>query len=230
VLPVSCSEPNEGVVPLADSYPSFDLVIRTPRVELRGATDDLLAALLPIIRAGIYDPEAPLPFDDPMSLYDESPEREYRWLRAIWAGRSRVEVDEWWRLYFVVIYDGKPIGMQDLTGVAFRTLRTVTTFSWLGRDYQRIGLGREARAAVLHLAFDGLEAQRAESEAFHDNHASNRVSQVLGYVPNGVGWATRRGEPAPLSRWLLTRERWEATRRDDITVAGLAPCRDLLGL
>ena len=149
---------------------------------------------------------------------------------AIWAGRSRVEVDEWWRLYFVVVYDGVPIGMQDLTGVSFRTLRTVATFSFLGRQYQGIGLGREARAAVLHLAFDGLGAQRAESQAFHDNHASNRVSQVLGYVPNGVSWGTRRGEPAKMVRWLLTRERWAEFRRDDIAVSGLAPCREMLGL
>ena len=49
------------------------------------------------------------------------------------------------------------------------------------------------RAAILHLAFEGLGAASAESEAFHDNHASNRVSQILGYSPNGVGWATRKG-------------------------------------
>jgi RimJ/RimL family protein N-acetyltransferase len=215
---------------LAASYPPFDLVIRTPRVELRGATDELLAALLPVVRAGVYDPEAPLPFDDPMSFYDDSPEREWRWLRAIWAGRARVDVDEWWRLYFVVIYDGVPIGMQDLTGVAFRTLRTVATFSWLGPQHQGIGLGREMRSAVLHLAFDGLGAHRAESEAFHDNHASNRVSEALGYVPNGVGWGTRKGAPAQMLRWLLTRERWTELRRDDIAVSGLAPCRTMLGL
>jgi RimJ/RimL family protein N-acetyltransferase len=149
---------------LAASYPPFDLIVRTPRVELRGATDDLLAALLPVVRAGVYDPAAPLPFDDPMSFYDDSPQREWRWLRAIWAGRSRVEVDEWWRLYFVVVYDGVPIGMQDLTGVSFRTLRTVATFSFLGRQYQGIGLGREARAAVLHLAFDGLGAREPRAK------------------------------------------------------------------
>ena len=49
------------------TYPPFDLAIRTPRVELRGATDELLADLLPVVRSGTYDPEAPLPFDDPMS-------------------------------------------------------------------------------------------------------------------------------------------------------------------
>lgn len=212
------------------TYPPFDVVVRTPRLELRGATDELLAALLPAVRAGVYDPDGPPPFDDPMSLYGESPQREWRWLRAIWAGRARVDVDEWWRLYFVVLHDGAPIGVQDLTGVAFRALRTVSTFSWLDREHQGRGLGREARAAVLHLGFEGLDALRADSEAFHDNHASNRISQVLGYEPNGTSWATRRGEPALLTRWQLSRERWDETRREDIQLSGLGPCREMLGL
>ena len=215
---------------MAHSYPALDLVIRTPRVELRGATDDLLEELVPVINAGVYDTRAPLPFDDPMSFYEESPVREWRWFRAIWAGRSRVDADEWWRLYFVVLYDGAPIGMQDLTGVSFRTLRTVATFSWLGLPYQGKGIGREMRSAVLHLAFDGLGAQRAESEAFHDNQASNRVSQALGYERNGTSWATRKGAPAPLARYVLTRERWMERRRDDIVVSGLEPCVAMLSL
>jgi RimJ/RimL family protein N-acetyltransferase len=215
---------------MASIYPPFNLAVRTPRVELRGATDDLLTDLLPVLRAGIYDPEGPLPFDDPMSLYDASPQREWRWLRAIWAGRSRVEVDEWWRLYFVVLYEGAPIGVQDLTGVSFRTLRTVTTFSWIGLEHQGKGLGREMRSAILHLAFEGLGAQRAESEAFHDNHASNRISKTLGYEPNGIAWATRMGAPAQQARWVLTRERWAEHRRDDVVIMGLEPCRVMLGL
>jgi RimJ/RimL family protein N-acetyltransferase len=164
------------------------------------------------------------------SLYDESPEREWRWLRAIWAGRSRVEVDEWWRLYFVVLYEGSPIGVQDLIGVSFLTLRTDATFSWIGLQHQGKGFGREMRSAILHLAFEGLGADRATSEAVHDNHASNRVSRALGYVPNGVGWGTRKGEPAELVRWLLTRERWARQRRDDVAISGLEPCRSMLGL
>ena len=130
------------------AYPLFDLAVRTPRVELRSATDDLLEQLVPHVTAGVFDPDGPPPFDDPMSLYDDSPMREWRWLRAIWAGRARVEPDEWWRLYFVVLVDGEPVGMQDLTGVSFRRLRTVATFSWLARAHQRVGIGKEMRAAV----------------------------------------------------------------------------------
>lgn len=84
------------------------------------------------------------------------------------------------------------------------------------------------RAAVLHLAFDGLGAQRAVSEAFHDNPSSRRVSEKLGYDPNGTYSARRRDHAAMMHRYLLTRDRWQ--RRDDIAIVGLDACRGLLGL
>jgi RimJ/RimL family protein N-acetyltransferase len=202
--------------------------VHTPRLSLMGATDDLLEQLLPVVRKGVVT-EPPWPFDDPMSLYKDSPEREWAWLRRVWAGRSKVG-DEFWRLYFVVVVDGEPVGMQDLIATDFSDFGIVTTFSWLGPDARGRGLGKEMRQAVLHLAFDGLGAQAAHSDAFIDNHASNRISQVLGYQPNGSDWATRRGEPAELHRYRLTREQWSLRRREDIELVGVAECRPVLGL
>ncbi len=207
-------------------YPPLGIEVRTPRLTLAAATDERLERLLPVVRTGVVGP-GELPFDDPMSLYDESPSREWRWLRGIWAGRARVEPGRW-RLYFVVMVDGEPAGMQDLIGTDFTTLGTVTTFSWLGPGWRGRGLGAEMRAAVLHLAFDGLGAREAVSDAFVDNQASNRVSERLGYEPNGTDWATRRGEAAMLRRWRLTRDRW--TRRDDVELDGVEACRPALGL
>ncbi|WP_198663300.1 hypothetical protein [Jiangella endophytica] len=63
-------------------YPPLGLEVRTPRLTLAAATDDRLLQLLPVVRAGVVG-SGPLPFDDPMSLYDESPSREWRWLRGI---------------------------------------------------------------------------------------------------------------------------------------------------
>ncbi len=202
--------------------------MRTPRLELVGATDELLHRLLPVVRAGVVGPDD-APFDDPMSLYADSPEREWRWLRAIWAGRARASPDQW-RLYFVVLVDGEPAGMQDLIGTDFSLFGSVASFSWLAPAFRRRGLGREMRSAVLQLAFAGLAAREATSEAFIDNDASNGVSRSLGYEPNGTDWATRRGDPAILRRWRLTRERWEITRRSDIQLTGVEECKPLLGL
>ncbi|GIF72429.1 GNAT family N-acetyltransferase [Asanoa siamensis] len=212
---------------MPSAYPPLNLLVRTPRLTLAGATDELLERLVPVVRAGVVTDGEPLPFDDPMSLYEDSPTREWRWMRAIWAGRARVEPDRW-RLYFVVCHDGEPVGMQDLVGVDFAALGTVTSFSWLAPAARGRGLGKEARAAILHLAFDGLKAREAGSDAFVDNHASNRVSEALGYTRNGTDWATRRGEPTELLRWRLTRADW--TRRTDIALSGVEECLPVLGL
>jgi hypothetical protein len=53
-------------------YAPLDVSIRTPRVTLLGATDELLLRLLPIVHNGVVGPDE-RPFDDPMSLYAESP-------------------------------------------------------------------------------------------------------------------------------------------------------------
>jgi RimJ/RimL family protein N-acetyltransferase len=106
----------------------------------------------------------------------------------------------------------------------------VSTFSWLSTGARGDGLGKEMRQAVMHLAFEGLGARQADSEAFFDNHASNRVSQAVGYLPNGLARATRRGEAAELNRWRLTREQWSKRRRDDIEFVGVADCLPVLGI
>jgi RimJ/RimL family protein N-acetyltransferase len=209
-------------------YPPLNVSVETPRVTLLGATDDLLYQLLPAVRAGVVSP-AESPFDDPMSLYAESPEREWRWLRAIWKGRGTATADSW-RLYFVVVVDGQPVGMQDLIGEEFRAYGTVTTFSWLKPGARTGGVGTEMRSAILHLAFAGLGASEASSEGFIDNAASNRVSQKVGYQANGLSWASRRGEPAQLQKWTLTRETWESVRRNDIKLSGVEECKTALGL
>ena len=100
-MPGALSAYSPGVI---HTYPPLNLEARTPRLTLAGATDELLERLVPVVRAGVAD-AAPWPFDDPMSLYADSPDREWRWLRAIWAGRARVD-QSFWRLYFVVLLEG----------------------------------------------------------------------------------------------------------------------------
>ena len=209
-------------------YAPLDMSIRTPRLSLLGATDDLLSQLLPAVRAGVASVDE-APFDDPMSLYADNPERELRWIRSIWSGRASVSPD-FWRLYFVVVVDGRVVGMQDLIGLNFDRFGTVTSFSWLAAGARGQGFGTEMREAILHLAFTGMNAREAESEAFFDNPASNRVSEKLGYETNGLSWASRRGENAQLQRWRLTRESWQLHRRDDIELSGVGATLSVLGL
>ena len=211
------------------NYPLISVRVSTPVLELHGATDELLDQLAEVVRAGKTHADPP-PYDDPMSFYEPDPDlRVAKWLQAIWRRRGQVEPDGW-RLYFVVMVDGRPVGEQTLIGVNFATLRTVSTFSWLSVDERGRGLGHEMRAAVLHLAFDGLGAKEAASDAFVDNHGSNGISRRLGYEPNGFDWATRQGEPALLNRWRLTRDTWASQRRNDIRLHNVDACRALLPL
>jgi RimJ/RimL family protein N-acetyltransferase len=209
-------------------YPPFELEVSTPRLRLLGATDERLERLVPVVRDGVVQGDE-VPFDDPMSFYEPSPVREWRWLRSVWRGRGRTEAS-WWRLYFVVEADGELVGMQDLLAEDFPALGLVSSFSWLAPNARGRGHGREMRAAILHLAFAGLAAREALSEAFVDNAASNAVSRGLGYEQNGTTWATRRGDPCELQRWTITREKWETAVRTDIELRGVEDCLPFLGV
>jgi len=227
------TRPRLGSCPFYDRsmslYPPFDVRVVTPRVELRGATDDLLGMLAPLVASGKAMADPP-PWDDPCSFYESDPDARVRsWLQAVWRGRGTVRPDSW-RLYFVVFADGEPIGQQDLTGREFDSFGTVESTSWVASDARGRGLGAEMRSAILHLAFEGLGAAEAHSEAAVDNAASNRVSERLGYQRNGTSWATHQGKPVLGQRWMLDRKTWQTRRRDDITLSGVEACRAALGL
>ena len=209
------------------AYAPMAVVIETPRLALRGATDELLERLAPAVHAGKAD-DTPDPYDDPFWSYETDPdERVNQWLRGIWRGRGTVTADRW-RLHFVVIVDDQPVGMQDLIGNGFADFGTVETFSWLSSDVRQRGIGAEMRAAILHLGFEGLGAKEAHSEANIDNAGSNGVSERLGYERNGTSWATCNGKPVLGQRWRLERSRWHASRGSDIELTGVDACRTAL--
>jgi RimJ/RimL family protein N-acetyltransferase len=208
-------------------WPLFDLRIRTPRLELRLPTDDDLEDVVTLVAGGLHPPDE-MPFKNPWSLEDP-PDLQRHALQHHWRARADL-TPESWKLPFCVFEDGRMIGQQDIDADGFAIRRVVSTGSWLGRDHQGRGAGKEMRAAVLHLAFAGLGAERAETAAFADNPASIRVTEALGYEPNGEAIHERTGRPARLLRYALSRERWAIRRRDDIEVTGLAPCLPLLGV
>jgi RimJ/RimL family protein N-acetyltransferase len=85
---------------------------------------------------------------------------------------------------------------------------------------------------VLELAFGHLGALEAHTEYLDGNRASERVSQKLGYAPNGqhVVYRDDTGRITE-NRLCVDRRAWEATaRRDGIIVNGLAPCAPLFGV
>jgi RimJ/RimL family protein N-acetyltransferase len=208
-------------------WPLFDLRIRTPRLELRLPTDDDLVALASLASQGVHDPDT-MPFTIPWTD-QPSPELERSALQWWWRQRA-----EWtpqrWSYAAAVFVDGEPVGIQDLAGADFNNLRSVSTGSWLGRRFQGQGIGKEMRAAVLHLAFEGLGAVEAYSGAWHDNVASRAVSARLGYFDNGERIEARRGQPDRIVHFRLDRETWRRHRRSDIAIEHLDACLPLFGV
>ncbi|MCX4528694.1 GNAT family N-acetyltransferase [Streptomyces sp. NBC_01551] len=210
----------------AHVWPLYGLRVTTPRLELRLPGLDLLAELAAVAAAGVHDP-ALTPFTVPWT--DAPPEDRGRAVFqhvlgtvASWSPRA-------WTLSLAVLRGGEVVGRQDLGADEFAVTREGHTGSWLGLAHQGEGIGTEMRAAVLHLAFAGLGARAVTSAAMTDNPASLRVSEKLGYRPDGLTVACVRGEARTLRRLRLDRAGWEAHRTVPVELHGLEPARGLFG-
>lgn len=210
----------------SDPWPPRNLVLRTPRLELRPDDDAGLFELAEEARLGVHPPDL-MPFLTAWT--DETPEnRAVNTLRWHWEKRATLRPESW-TLQFLVRLDGAVVGTQALGGTDFGVTREVTTGSWLGLRHQRRGIGTEMRAAVLLVAFDHLGATHARSAAFVDNPASLRVSEKLGYRRDGTEVVARRGRPVEDVRLLVGRDTF---RRPGWTleVQGVEACLPMLGL
>ncbi len=208
-------------------WPLFGLHITTPRLELRMPDDEDLAELFDAARAGIH-PVDEMPFGVPWTDGLQEPGALGRFLAHHWTARGTLTAASW-SLPFAVIANGRVVGNQELAAEDFAGARSVSTGSWLTASAQGQGLGVEMRAAVLQLAFAGLGALEAQTSAWVDNDASQRVSLRLGYARDGEQLLARRGEPTRHLRFRLTREAWQRDHFDGIEVHGLEPCLALLG-
>ena len=205
-------------------WPLFDLVVRTPRLELRLPREGEFAALIELADAGIHDPDT-MPFFVPWTDLEPGL-RARETAKWLWGHRANWSPDKW-TFTGAVFVDGDPVGVQDVGAENFRAVRSVETGSWLGRAHQGQGIGREMREAVLHLAFAGLDAQEALSGAFEDNAASLATSRAVGYEVNGEARGLRRDASGRTVRFRMGRDAWEQRRREDIEIIGLDGCRDM---
>jgi RimJ/RimL family protein N-acetyltransferase len=210
-----------------DLWPLFGLRVTTPRLALRPLRDTDFDEMCALIADGIHPPGV-MPFTFPWTQL-EPPELQRQAMQYHWRQRAGWKADDW-TLDFGVWEAGRLVGQQGIMAKDFPTLREVMSGSWVGMPHQSRGIGKEMRAAVLHLAFETLGARRARTEAFADNPASLAVTRSLGYEPNGDEYQVRKDRPAHFLRFVLERAAWAEHRRDDVTVEGFEPCRDMFGL
>jgi RimJ/RimL family protein N-acetyltransferase len=195
-------------------WPLPALVLTTPDLVLRGMSEADALALAAV---------AP----DDLARDPDLPSIGYDVEQTYWRHMGQWRLDDW-VLPFTVLRDGEPIGVQALEGKHFLIRRVVDSYSWLVRPARGKGMGKQMRAAVLELAFRGLGATHAISEAWDDNTASLRVSEAMGYERNGVMIERRDGGVGRMQHVVLPAEGWQSPV--EVTISGLEPCLPLFGL
>jgi RimJ/RimL family protein N-acetyltransferase len=203
-------------------WPLMGLHVVTPMLTLRYITDDLGVELALLAAEGVHDP-ATMPFSTPWTDVP-SPELERNTLRFYWRNRADTTAGHW-DLNLAVVVDGVAVGMCSIEADAFPTRRSAETGSWVGRRYQRRGIGREVRHAALHLIFAGFDADQATTRAWHDNTASLGVTRSLPYVQTGSSLQQRRERPDTMLEFTMSRAQWNTARREDIDLIGIDAAR-----
>lgn len=203
-------------------FAGLRLLVPHPEGDVELRTGDLagLVDLAAVAARGVHPP-GEMPFAVPWTDCDpaERARRTLRWQLLGWGGWSPAE----WRLDFVVRRAGVVVGTQSLEATDFPVLREVGTGSWVGLEHQGRGTGPLMRAAVLHLAFAGLGAVCARSEAHLDNPRSLAVSRRLGYREDGQRRLLRGGGPVLSQRLRLDAADWAGRPRPEVRVEGLGP-------
>jgi RimJ/RimL family protein N-acetyltransferase len=206
--------------------PLYGLRLHTPRLELRLVSREELVEVHELAREGIHPPTE-MPFEVPWTDRADEP----TFIEDCVAYHETTLADwrsERWALNLIVFLDGRPIGSQGMLAENFSEERVVDTGSWLGRRFQRQGIGTEMRAAVLELAFRELGARAATSGSVFGNESSKRVSEKLGYAVVGTSVIAPRGEPVSKHDLRLEREDWKPPIA--VEIEGAEACLPLFGV
>ncbi len=234
VVPIVCGVSNDdqgsrsGVVGAHAAWPLLDLRVASGDLELRPVDEAAAFALADLLPDDLeLDPAATT-----YALPDPRDARRAVALQSHWRAHGSWRLEAW-RIDFAVRRAGQLVGLQELEGTDFRTLRTVDSASWLVHGARGQGVGRQMRRAALALAFGPLGAEAAITSAWPDNGASLGVSRSLGYLPNGIQRHARDDGVDTMVHLMLTRTDWLAGAGADVSdvrIEGFEPCRPLFGL
>ena len=110
-------------------WPLFDLVVRTPRLELRCPDDELALALAVLAARGIHDPNW-MPFNIP---WTDVPPGELERVRCSLLAQPRPWTAEDWHCSMAVWSTVKSSDCRRMSTKQFRLTHEFETGSWLGR-------------------------------------------------------------------------------------------------
>jgi RimJ/RimL family protein N-acetyltransferase len=212
---------------VADLFPPLGLTIEAGPLVMRGISDEILPELCDLAVRGIHDPAA-MPFYFP---WTDAPLDQLARNTAAFHWRSRASFGPAeWGLHLAVFHEGRLVGTQGLDAADYLVTRTAETGSWLGREFQGLGIGTAMRQAICAFAFDHLDAAAITSGAFLDNPSSLGVSRKVGYQPNGIRRLKRREGELALNQALVLTPSDLVRGPHELHVTGLEALRVALGL
>lgn len=146
-----------------------------------------------------------------------------------WSTRANFRVDDW-TIEFTARIDGRVVGVQGVSAKDFVRTQSVSTGSWLALHEQGNGYGTQMRRAVVTAFADHFDATAFHSEYFEGNDASRRVSEKLGYSPNGVKTTIAQDGLAHPEHHVILAASDIVRGPDPVAVAGAEVVRRFLGL
>ncbi|MCF2571318.1 GNAT family N-acetyltransferase [Brevibacterium sp. UCMA 11754] len=146
-----------------------------------------------------------------------------------WSTRANFRVDEW-TIEFTARVDGRAVGIQGVSAKDFVRTRSISTGSWLALQEQGKGYGTQMRRAVVTAFADHFDAAAFHSGYFEGNGASRRVSEKLGYSPNGVKTTIAQDGLAHAEHQVILAASDIVRGPDPVEVAGAEVVRRFLGL
>lgn len=126
--------------------------------------------MAPLLTRWINDPEIRLCLSHFFPMMEEG---ERDWILSLKNNKGNA--------VFVIVVDGKPIGMMGLHSID-HIHGTAITGAFIGeREYQDRGYGTEAKMLLLNYAFNTLNLRKISSRVYAFNTRSIRYSEKCGY-------------------------------------------------
>ena len=146
-----------------------------------------------------------------------------------WATRANLTVEKW-TIEFTVRVKGRVVGVQGVSSERYPLTRTLSTGSWLAPNEQGRGYGTRMRSMVIDCFIRQFGAHRFDTGYIDGNAASRRVSEKLGYSPNGHRRIiSQDGAPRTEHQLVLFAADYEHTE-DEVNVTGAEAVRRFLDL
>ena len=190
--------------------------IRVGDVMLRVPNTNEVAAIAAVAGDGVHPPDY-MPFSVPWT--DTSSDERARNIETWITQRITAISPGSWTFVAGVWRSNRWVGSTNLFASNFAATRAVSTGSWLGVQFQGQGTGKLMRAGLLAYAFENLKCETAQSEVFVDNLASRAVNESAGYVVVGTREVERRGKPAEILQFELSKQQWRESARIEVQVS-----------